>query len=117
MIKIRAKWGATNDGKVVRIERIGQIARGNFGMAMEYGCYGPDDVQLGIAPMSHGAGFAFIMATLYFGGTVEVLPRFEPELVLSRLGSRPFTGVFMVPTHFNAIFGLEQAALGSWRGR
>jgi len=87
------------------------------GMAMEYGCYGPDDVQLGIAPMSHGAGFAFIMATLYFGGTVEVLPRFEPELVLSRLGSRPFTGVFMVPTHFNAIFGLEQAALGSWRGR
>jgi len=87
------------------------------GMAMEYGCYGPDDFQLGIAPMSHGAGFAFIMATLYFGGTVEVLPRFEPELVLSRLASHPFTGVFMVPAHFQAIFGLERAALERWQGR
>ncbi len=86
------------------------------GMAMEYGCYGPDDVQLGIAPMSHGAGFAFIMASLYFGGTVEVLPRFDPELVLSKLGSHPFTGVFMVPTHFQAIFGLESARLERWRG-
>ncbi len=86
------------------------------GMAMEYGCYGPDDIQLGIAPMSHGAGFAFIMASLYFGGTVEVLPKFDPELVLSRLGSHPFTGVFMVPTHFQAIFGLESAALERWRG-
>jgi len=87
------------------------------GMAMEYGCYGPDDLQLGIAPMSHGAGFAFIMATLYFGGTVEILEKFEPESVLSRLGSRPFTGVFMVPTHFQAIFGLESPALERWRGR
>ena len=86
------------------------------GMAMEYGCYGPDDLQLGIAPMSHGAGFAFIMASLYFGGTVEVLPRFDPELVLSRLGSHPFTGVFMVPTHFQAIFGLEAGTLERWRG-
>lgn len=86
------------------------------GMAMEYGCYGPDDVQLGIAPMSNGAGFAYIMASLYFGGTVEVLPKFDPELVLSRLGSHPFTGVFMVPTHFQAIFGLESARLERWRG-
>ena len=85
------------------------------GMAMEYGCYGPDDLQLGIAPMSHGAGFAFIMASLYFGGTVDVLPRFEPELVLSKLGSRPFTGVFMVPTHFQSIFGLETKVLDRWR--
>ena len=86
------------------------------GMAMEYGCYGPDDFQLGIAPMSHGAGFAFIMASLYFGGAVEVLPRFDPELVLSKLGSQPFTGVFMVPTHFQAIFGLGAGALERWRG-
>jgi acyl-CoA synthetase (AMP-forming)/AMP-acid ligase II len=87
------------------------------GMAMEYGCYGPDDLQLGIAPMSHGAGFAFIMATLYFGGTVDVLPRFDPEVVLARLGSQPFTGVFMVPAHFQALFALEPAVLERWRGR
>ncbi len=86
------------------------------GMAMEYGCYGPDDLQLGIAPMAHGAGFAFIMASLYFGGTVEVLPKFDPELVLKRLGSAPFTGVFMVPAHFHAIFAQERPVLERWRG-
>jgi acyl-CoA synthetase (AMP-forming)/AMP-acid ligase II len=87
------------------------------GMAMEYGCYGPDDLQLGIAPLAHGAGFAFIMASLYFGGTVDVLPKFDPAIVLQKLGDEPFTGVFMVPTHFQAIFGLEQPFLERHRGR
>jgi long-chain acyl-CoA synthetase len=87
------------------------------GMAMEYGCYGPDDRQLGLAPMAHGAGFAFIMASLYFGGTVEVLPKFDPEQVVAKLAAEPFTGVFMVPTHFQAIFGLEAATLARHRGR
>jgi long-chain acyl-CoA synthetase len=86
-------------------------------MAMEYGCYGPDDLQLGIAPMAHGAGFAFIMASLYFGGTVDVLPKFDPQRVVERLAREPFTGVFMVPTHFQAIFGLEQAVLDAHRGQ
>lgn len=87
------------------------------GMAMEYGCYGPDDLQLGIAPLAHGAGFAFIMASLYFGGTVEILPRFDPALVVEKLAAEPFTGVFMVPTHFQSIFGLEAALLERHRGR
>ena len=87
------------------------------GMAMEYGCYGPDDLQLGLAPMAHGEGFAFIMASLYFGGTVEVLPRFDPQRVVEKLAREPFTGVFMVPTHFQAIFGLERAVLDTHRGQ
>lgn len=86
------------------------------GMAMEYGCYGPDDLQLGIAPMAHGAGFAFIMASLYFGGTVEVMPKFDPARVLRMLATRPFTSIFMVPTHFQAMFGLEQTILDQSRG-
>lgn len=86
-------------------------------MAMEYGCYGPDDLQLGIAPMAHGAGFAFIMASLYFGGTVEVLTKFDAGLVVQKLASEPFTGVFLVPTHFQAIFALEQSLLDRHRGR
>ncbi|MGA0708929.1 MAG: class I adenylate-forming enzyme family protein [Steroidobacteraceae bacterium] len=86
-------------------------------MAMEYGCYGPDDLQLGIAPMAHGAGFAFIMASLYFGGTVDVLPAFDPELVLRKLVEQPFTGVFMVPAHYHAIFALEKTVLGRWQGK
>ena len=87
------------------------------GMAMEYGCYGPDDLHLGIAPMAHGAGFAFLMASMYFGGTVEVLPKFEPDRVLQKLAAGPFTGVFMVPTHFHSIFALGEQTLAGYRGR
>jgi len=85
-------------------------------MAMEYGCYGPDDVQLGIAPMAHGAGFAFQMASLYFGGTVEVLAKFDPQRVVEKLAAEPFTGIFMVPTHFQAIFALGAPFLERHRG-
>lgn len=84
-------------------------------MAMEYGCYGPDDRFLALAPMAHGAGFAFAMATLYFGGFVEIAAKFEPALVLERLADGSFTGVFMVPTHFQAIFALPGDTLTSYR--
>ncbi|HEY0940238.1 MAG TPA: AMP-binding protein [Steroidobacter sp.] len=86
-------------------------------MAMEYGCYGPDDYQLGIAPMAHGAGFAFIMASVFFGGTVKILPSFDPMEVVATLASEPFTSVFMVPTHFHAIFAAEKSQLDRYRGK
>ncbi|HNR21939.1 MAG TPA: class I adenylate-forming enzyme family protein [Steroidobacteraceae bacterium] len=86
-------------------------------MAMEYGCYGPDDLQLGIAPMAHGAGFAFIMCSVYFGGTVEILPKFDAELVVGKLAEGEFTGVFMVPTHYSSIFGLGPGVLERHRGK
>ncbi|MFM7627002.1 MAG: class I adenylate-forming enzyme family protein [Gammaproteobacteria bacterium] len=86
------------------------------GMAMEYGCYGPDDRFLALAPMSHGAGFAFAMCTLYFGGFVEIASRFDPAQVLERLADGGFTGVFMVPTHFQAVFALPSEALAQRKG-
>ena len=86
------------------------------GMAMEYGCYSPDDRFLALAPMSHGAGFAFMMCTLYFGGFVEIATRFDPARVLERLATGRFTGVFMVPTHFQAILALPAETLARYRG-
>ena len=80
-----------------------------FGMASEFGCYGPDDEYLAIAPLFHGAGLCFAMGSIYFGGTCEILPRFEPEAVIAKLGVK--TGTFMVPTHFNALFALEPTLL------
>jgi len=65
----------------------------------------------------HGAGFAFIMASLFFGGTVEILGRFDPQVVLEQLATQPFTGVFLVPTHFQAIFALDKAILERYKGR
>jgi long-chain acyl-CoA synthetase len=86
-------------------------------MAMEYGCYGPDDRFLSLAPMAHGAGLAFTIATLYFGGFVELVSRFDPASVVRKLVDEPFTGIFMVPTHFQSILALEQSFLDAHRGK
>ena len=54
-------------------------------MASEYGCYSPDDQYLAIAPLFHGAGFNFAHAAVFFGGTCEVLPNFDPEITIRKL--------------------------------
>ena len=86
-----------------------------FCMASEYACYGPDDRFLAITPLFHGAGYSFAHAAVFFGGTVEILPSFEPERTLRALSEGGATGTFMVPTLFNAIFNLEQPILDRWR--
>jgi len=86
-----------------------------LGMAMEFGCFGPDDRHLSVAPMAHGAGFVFTVAPLFFGGYVEVHEKFDPERVLHRLGKGDHTGTFMVPTHYQAIFDLEKTVLERFR--
>jgi long-chain acyl-CoA synthetase len=78
-----------------------------MGKAIEYGCYSADDRYLAFAPMCHGAGLAFCLASVLFGGHAEILDRFDPEMVLTRLQEGAMTGVFMVPTHFHGFFALE----------
>ncbi|WP_174296515.1 class I adenylate-forming enzyme family protein [Sphingomonas bacterium] len=87
-----------------------------FGMASEYGCYGPDDHFLALAPLCHGAGLTFALAPLYMGGTCTLLDRFDPEEVLAILHAQTITGVFFVPTHFNRIFDLPASTLDRLRG-
>lgn len=82
-----------------------------YGMAAEYGCYSPDDRFLAIAPLCHGAGMVFALATLYFGGYTQLMSRFDPEAVLQALRNDEISGVFMVPTHFHGIFELDDAVL------
>jgi acyl-CoA synthetase (AMP-forming)/AMP-acid ligase II len=77
-----------------------------FGMAEEYGCYGPEDVGLATAPLYHGAGMAFALASVYFGGTISLLKAFQPEELLRRIATEHITNAFMVPTMFQAVFGL-----------
>lgn len=86
-----------------------------FGMAMEYGCYSPDDRFLAIAPMCHGAGLAFSLAPLFFGGYAQIVEVFDPEQVLRALKQDRMTGVFMVPTHFHGIFSLDEKVLAANR--
>lgn len=85
-----------------------------FGMAAEYGCYSPADRYLAIAPMCHGAGLCFAMASIYFGGSCDILPVFDAEEVVGKL-SNGVTGTFMVPTHFHSILALELAVIDKAR--
>jgi long-chain acyl-CoA synthetase len=86
-----------------------------FCMASEFGCYGPDDHFLAVTPLFHGAGFSFAHAAVFFGGTCEILPGFEPETMLRTLSESGATGTFLVPTIFNALFALERPVLDRWR--
>jgi acyl-CoA synthetase (AMP-forming)/AMP-acid ligase II len=80
-------------------------------MAVEYGCYSPDDRFLAVAPMCHGAGMVFALAPIFFGGYAEIMDKFDPEEVLKRFDAEGITGFFGVPTHFHAIFSLGQDVL------
>ena len=82
-----------------------------LGMAQEYGCYSPEDRFLAMAPMCHGAGMLFALAPVFFGGFVEILDRFDPELLMRTLKQEAITGFFAVPTHFNGIFALDDTFL------
>ncbi|MCP4000055.1 MAG: AMP-binding protein [Gammaproteobacteria bacterium] len=82
-----------------------------YAMAVEYGCFAPDDRFLAIAPMCHGAGMIFALAPIFFGGYAEIMDRFEPEQVVRKFRDEKITGFFGVPTHFHAIFSLEQSFL------
>lgn len=82
-----------------------------YAMGVEFGCYRLDARTLGISPLFHGAGFSFSVAPLFFGGETTLLPSFEPEELLRLIEAHRITNAFMVPTHFNAIFALGEAAL------
>ncbi|WP_439533144.1 AMP-binding protein [Polymorphobacter sp.] len=88
-----------------------------FGLisSAEFGCFGPDDSFLVVTPMAFGGGLAYPLASLATGGWFEILDRFDPETVLSRLKSGDFTGLFLVPTHFQMIFELPAETLARYK--
>ncbi|MDE0130418.1 MAG: class I adenylate-forming enzyme family protein [Gammaproteobacteria bacterium] len=102
--------GTTGKPKGVLVSHRSRILQFH-GMASEYGCYSPDDRFLGFTPLCHGGGLAFSIASIYLGGQLDLLSRFDPGEVLRRLDQGAATGAFMVPTHFHAIFALEKAVL------
>lgn len=107
--------GTTGKPRGVTLPHRSRVLTG-FCMASEYGCYSSDDHYLAIAPLFHGAGFSFAHAAVFFGGTCEILPHFEPEIVIRKLHESCTAGTFMVPTHFHAIFALEKPVRDRWRG-
>lgn len=106
--------GTTGSPKGVRVTHISRSLT-FYGMGVEYGCFGPDDHFVGLAPLCHGAGFAFNLAPLYFGASCDLMTGFDPEVVLEHLAAERPTGIFMVPTHFRALFDQSSALLDRCR--
>lgn len=69
-----------------------------YAAALEWGL-GPGRRTIAVAPMYHGAGFAFAYAAVHCGGTVSMLRAFDPELMLNDITLRRAQSVFLVPTH------------------
>ena len=84
-----------------------------YATALEWGL-GPGRRTIAVAPMYHGAGFAFAYAAVHTGGTVSMLRAFDPEAFLSMVErDRPHT-VFLVPTHAAIVRSLGEDAISAF---
>ena len=81
-----------------------------YAMASEHGTYGPDDRAVATTPMFHGAGFLMALVPIFFGGSVEIMPKFDIERLMSTIERTRATSTYMVPTHFAALFSGDPKA-------
>jgi acyl-CoA synthetase (AMP-forming)/AMP-acid ligase II len=81
-----------------------------LGAALEWGL-GPGRRTLAIAPMYHGAGFAFAYVAVATGGTVAMLRRWDPEHFLALVADFRPHSVFLVPAHLQMLRALGDDTL------
>jgi long-chain acyl-CoA synthetase len=81
-----------------------------YAAALEWGL-GPGRRTVAVAPMYHGAGFAFGYTAVHVGGTVSMLRSFDPEALLAMIARDRVQSVFLVPTHAAMLRALGHDAL------
>ncbi|MFI6454893.1 class I adenylate-forming enzyme family protein [Streptosporangium amethystogenes] len=81
-----------------------------YASALEWGL-GPGRRTIAVAPMYHGAGFAFGYAPVHTGGTVAMLRGWDPERLLAMIERERAQSVFLVPTHAHMLRALGEKAL------
>ncbi len=69
--------GTTGEPKGVLISHRSRVL--TFYMSALDWRLGPGRTSIAVAPMYHGAGFAFGYAPVFTGGTVVMLPRWAPK--------------------------------------
>lgn len=80
--------------------------------ALEWGL-GTGRVSAAVAPMYHGAGFAFGYAPVFTGGTVTMLRQWDPAGFLDLVERDRVQSAFLVPTHAQGIRALGDEALAA----
>jgi long-chain acyl-CoA synthetase len=78
--------------------------------AIEWGL-SPGRTTVAVAPLYHGAGFAFAFAALHTGGKVAMLRHFDPENLLSIIDKVGAQTLFLVPTHARMLQALGDDAI------
>lgn len=78
--------------------------------ALEWGL-GPGRISVAVAPMYHGAGFAFGYAPVHTGGTVVMLPKWDPVRLLELIEAEKAQSVFLIPTHAHMLRALPPETL------
>ncbi|GIF98693.1 class I adenylate-forming enzyme family protein [Catellatospora citrea] len=96
--------GTTGDPKGVQISHRSRVLT-FYAAALEWGL-GPGRRTIAVAPMYHGAGFAFAYAAVFCGGTVSMLRGFDAGNVLEMIARDRAQSVFLVPTHAQLIRSL-----------
>lgn len=96
--------GTTGLPKGVLLTHRGRVLNA-FATAVEWGL-GPGRTTMAVAPLYHGAGFAFAYAGPQLGGTTTVLRSWDPEEFLRGLERDRVSTVFLVPTHAQQIRAL-----------
>jgi long-chain acyl-CoA synthetase len=100
--------GATGRPKGVQLAHRGRVLSA-FAMAAEHACYSSMDRAVATTPMFHGAGLLMALTPVFFGGFVEILPRFEIGSLLRAIGAIAATSAYIVPAHFAALFAMSEA--------
>lgn len=77
--------------------------------ALEWGL-GAGRVSAAVAPMYHGAGFAFGYAPVHTGGTVSMLRAWDPAGFLDLVERDRVQSAFLVPTHAQGLRALGPEA-------
>lgn len=81
------------EGEVTASHMLAELSASAYGT-------GPNSVYLSPAPLYHTAPLAYTTSTHRLGGTVVVMPKFEPETALAAIEQYRVTHVQMVPTMF-----------------
>ncbi|WP_370323915.1 AMP-binding protein [Euzebya sp.] len=78
--------------------------------------YEPDDVCLLVLPLHHMHGLVNVVTTtLWAGGAVRVMPRFDPVAVWDAMAD--LTVVMAVPTIYHRLIAAVEEAPAAWRER
>ena len=70
-----------------------------------------DDVHLVCSPLHHSAPVRFAAGTVLAGGTVVLLPRFDPRVAAQAIAVHRPTTTFMAPAHLQRLRSLDDVGL------